>query len=130
MPDLFGHPIRAKIDTGASVSSLHAYNPHLVSFKGHDCVEFETSHAVRAQRIHCVAPLARKSAVKSSNGDVEDRFVIYTKLNLASHMADIEVTLSDRSAMQFPLLIGRQALRGRWLIDPYAEYMLGTGPEA
>lgn len=126
LPDLGIARIKAKIDTGAKTSSLHASRIKVLERAGESVVAFdvigEGSH--RGERHH-EAPLVDRRVVKSSNGEMQERFVIATRLSLAGRRWTIELTLADRTAMELPMLIGREALSGRVLVDSGASYLWG-----
>ncbi|WP_457817373.1 ATP-dependent zinc protease family protein, partial [Staphylococcus aureus] len=75
--------------------------------------------------IHCEAPLIDKRVVKSSSGFREQRYVIKTKLEIGGKTWEIEVTLTNRDSMGFRMLLGREAMSGRVLVDPEKRYLLG-----
>ena len=125
-PDLGIERINAKIDTGAKTSAIHAFKLKEVLIDGVPHVEFYL-HPRRRRRkpeIFCCAPVADKRLIRSSNGQEEERYVIETRLRLGDRLWKIELTLTNRDAMGYRLLIGRDALRRKFLIDPGASYLL------
>lgn len=126
LPDFDVKSINAKIDTGAKTSALHAFRIREVMIDGAEHVEFFL-HPVQRRRkpeIFCRAPLAGQRLVRSSNGQEEERYVIETRLCLGGKIWKIELTLTNRDAMGFRLLVGRDALRRKFVIDPGASYLL------
>lgn len=126
-PDLGVSRINAKIDTGAKTSAIHAFRIQEVQVNGAAHVEFYLHPVQRRKRpeIFCSAPVRDKRMVRSSNGQEEMRYVIETKMRLGDHLWKIELTLTNRDAMGFRLLVGRDALRRKFHIDPGASYLLG-----
>lgn len=127
LPELGIELIKAKVDSGAKTTALHAEN--LISFKknNEDWVKFSIQpiKSKPEQIIECEAKLVEKRIIKSSNGTKEERFVIKTKLLLGNSSFPIEVTLTNRKLMGFQMLLGRQALTQRYLIDCEYRYLLG-----
>ena len=127
LPELGGGEIKAKIDTGARTSALHAFHAEPFVQDGQRLIRFGV-HPVQRHRhpdILCEAPLIGERIVISSNGQHELRFVITTMLRIGAVSWPIEMTLADRDQMGFRMLLGRQALAGRFLVDPGASYQFG-----
>lgn len=101
----------AKIDTGAYTSSLHCEKVSLIDNKLH-CVFLRGDVAVNAS-----FQKFSQRTVKSSNGQSEDRFSIFTTLKLGNKEYKIELTLTDRAEMKYPILLGRKFLRKRFHVD-------------
>lgn len=123
LPGLGLHAIKAKIDTGARTSALHAECIELVSGTANQFVRFIIRPAPRRLDIAvtCEAPVFDRRTIVSSNGIADDRYVIVTELSIADRKWPIEVSLSDRSEMNYRMLLGRQALQaGGALVDPGA----------
>ena len=127
LPDLGVEKINAKIDTGAKSSAIHAFKIREVEIDGVAHVEFYLHPRQRRKKpeIHCLLPLADKREIRSSNGQVEERYVVKTRLHLDGRTWKIDLTLTNRDAMGFRLLVGRDALRRKFVIDPGASYLLG-----
>ena len=123
LPGLGLPAVKAKIDTGARTSALHAFEMHLEG----DRVRFAVHPVQRNERLSvwAEAEVADYRTVVSSNGQSEHRAVIRTPLRLGDASWDIELTLTDRRRMQFRMLLGRTALAGRLLVDPNAAYLHG-----
>ncbi|GHB28026.1 ATP-dependent zinc protease family protein [Salinicola rhizosphaerae] len=114
-----------KADTGARTSALHAEAIEAFEEHGHPWVRFLTRTSGGATPPHeCQLPLHDRRKVKSSNGQEEWRYVIRTRLLLGSLDFPIELTLTDRSNMRHPMLLGRRAMR-RLLVAPGAAFLHG-----
>jgi hypothetical protein len=126
LPDFDVKRINAKIDTGAKTSALHAFRIREVMLNGVEHVEFFLHPLQRRRKpeVFCRAPLVGQRVVRSSNGQEEERYVIETRLCLGGKVWKIELTLTNRDAMGFRLLVGRDALRRKFVIDPGASYLL------
>lgn len=126
LPD-FGIPrMKAKIDTGARTSAVHAYRIRPFQRDGRSFVAFflhPVQHRRRPQ-VACEAELLAERWVTSSNGEREKRYVVKTRLALAGKTWPIELSLTNRDDMGFRMLLGRQALRRRFVIDPGSSYRL------
>ncbi|MBN9239669.1 MAG: hypothetical protein BGO97_08220 [Micrococcales bacterium 70-64] len=105
--------IKAKLDTGAQTSSLHAHHTRLFQRDGVDWVRFTVRPWQRstADEVVVEAPVHDRRRVRSSSGHVEVRFVVMMRLTLVGHEVDAEVTLTNRDQMGFRMLVGRQALQ-------------------
>jgi hypothetical protein len=126
LPDFEVDHVNAKIDTGAKSSAIHAFRIREVVLDGVDHVEFYLHPLQRRKKpeILCRAPLVDRRVIRSSNGQEEERYVIETRLRLGARVWKIELTLTNRDAMGFRLLLGRDALRRKFYIDPGASYLL------
>ncbi|HEV2745711.1 MAG TPA: RimK/LysX family protein [Allosphingosinicella sp.] len=124
LPDLLDLPIKAKIDSGARTSSLHSFGTRPFSERGAPWVEFLVHPIQRQARpeIACVAPVTDERTVRSSNGVVQRRLVVEATARLGATLWPIELTLADRDVMGFRMLLGREAIRRRFLIDPGRSY--------
>ena len=132
LPDLGIEQIKAKIDTGARTSALHAFRVTPSQVDGVPHVRFFL-HPVQHRRVPVVACEARvvdERTVTSSNGRTEHRYVIETQLRIGSLFWPIEITLTDRDQMGFRMLLGRQAVRRRVLVDPGRSFLLSPRPHA
>lgn len=121
--DLFD--IDAKIDTGAYTSSLHCH--HIKSYEeaGKEYVKFnllDPSHETYNDKLFKL-PIHRTKVVKSSNGETEERYVVKTSIILFNKPVKAELSLTDRSEMRYPVLIGRKLLNGRFLVDVSQKYL-------
>lgn len=115
LPELGLAGIPAKIDTGARTSSLHAHVLDDFQRGGERFVRFAVDWD--GTRHFCEAIHVDVRGITSSNGDTQERFVIKTPLTIGSLSFRAEISLADRSQMQFPMLIGRTALRRRLVVD-------------
>jgi hypothetical protein len=127
LPDLLpdSEPIKAKIDTGARTSAIHAWDIETADRDGTTVVRFSL-HPRQRDDAHVVvaeAPLLDEREVRSSNGDVERRLVVETTLLIADLRYPIELTLTKRDQMGFRMLIGRTAMAGRLLVDPGSSHL-------
>ena len=119
LPDLGVKRIKAKIDTGARTSALHAFRITPFSKDGGAYVRF-VLHPLQRQKtpeVNCVAVVIDHRRVTDSGGRVEERYVIRTTLRLGKSRWPVELTLTNRDQMGFRMLIGRQAVRRRYLVD-------------
>jgi hypothetical protein len=115
LPELGLSGIPAKIDTGARTSSLHAHVLEDFERDGERFVRFAVDWS--GKRHFCEAIHVDVRGITSSNGDQQKRFVIKTPLTIGNATFRAEISLADRSQMQFPMLIGRTALRRRMVVD-------------
>lgn len=126
IPDLGIERVKAKIDTGARTSALHAM--HLQTFKhqGETFVRFRVHPTQRRRRpeILCEAKLKDIRSVKNSGGQTEERYVIETTITIGKHDFTVEINLTNRAPMGFRMLLGRTALHRRFLVNPGASYLL------
>lgn len=116
LPQLNLKNIRAKIDTGAKTSSLHC---SFIESKDEKYVYFDVldkSHKKYKKEIFKL-PIIRVANVRSSNGLVEKRYVISTKVLIFDKIYDVEFTLRNREKMNYPILLGREFLEKGFLVD-------------
>ncbi len=127
LPELGVRRIKAKIDTGARSSSIHAFDVETFFENDQEYVRFTIHPAQRREQpeIAAVAPLLERRSIRSSNGESQSRIVIRTTLLLLGQQFPIDLTLANRDAMGFRMLIGREALRGRFLIEASQSYLAG-----
>lgn len=125
LPELGLEAMPAKIDTGARTSSLHACDLEEVFRDDKRLVRFAVDWG--GARRTCEAVPVDVRGVRSSNGALEHRFVIKTPLRIGNLTFKAEVTLADRSEMQFPMLIGRTALRRRMVVDSGHSWLQSPG---
>ncbi|GJL54861.1 MAG: ribosomal protein S6 modification protein [Nitrospirales bacterium] len=120
LPDLGVERIKAKIDTGARTSALHAFDIQVYEERGKHWVRFAVHPYQRNDTDvqTCVCPIRESRVVTNSGGTQEERLVIETQLTVGVQSWPIEVTLTNRDQMGFRMLLGRTALRGHFLIDP------------
>ena len=120
LPELAINELEVRVDTGAKTSSLHVDN--IVKFidKGKPCVKFDLHPDIHnvTRLVSCSATINDIRIIKSSNGKSEQRYVIKTPITLGVNTWPIEITLTDRSDMSYLMLLGREALGDRYLVDP------------
>lgn len=126
-PELGIPAIKARVDSGAKTSALHAINIAPFVKDGINWVKFDINPIQNNLKtvIHCEALLIDKRVVKSSSGFREQRYVIQSNINIGSDLWAIEMTLTNRDSMGFRMLLGREAMSGRILVDPEQQYLLG-----
>lgn len=126
LPDLGVDAIKAKIDTGARTSAIHAWNITEHEALDGPWVSFELHPVQRNNKIivPCRARIWDTREIKSSNGQIEHRVIIRTTLQLAENTWPIELSLTNRDAMGFRLLLGRAALRKHVRIDPGRSFLI------
>ncbi len=127
LPDLGLPAVKAKVDTGAKTSSLHAFDLEPFREGGRERIRF-TVHPVQENEhvvVRAVADVVDERSVVSSSGHEELRVVIGTVLRLGDAAWPVELTLTDRRTMRLRMLLGRQALAGRILVDAGTSYLHG-----
>lgn len=130
LPRLTDARIPAKIDTGARTSSLHAVAIERFDRDGQRWVRFLLDLGnFRVAPVTVEVPRADRRLITSSNGEGEERFIIKTTLQLGELSFPAEFSLADRSDMKFPILIGRTALRRRFVVDSGRSYLQSSDAE-
>jgi ribosomal protein S6--L-glutamate ligase len=119
--------VKARVDSGAKTSALHAINISPFQKEGENWVKFDINPIQNNTKtvIHCEAPLVDKRVVKSSSGFREQRYVIRAEIQIGETNWNVELTLTNRDSMGFRMLLGREAMSGRLLVDPEQKYLLG-----
>lgn len=132
LPQLGIAAVKPKIDTGARSSALHALHIEQFERDGAPWLRFDVHPLQRNAKatVRAEAPLLEYRMVKSSTGHASRRPVIITELELAGLRWPIELTLAARDQMGFRMLLGREALRGRFTVDPGGSYLVGKPPES
>ncbi len=127
LPQLNIAQIKAKIDTGARSSALHAFAIHPYRKGGQRWVMF-TIHPQQknvGMSIECHAPIKDRRLVSDSGGHKQRRYVIETQIILGQSLITAEMTLTNRDSMLFRMLIGRTTINNHFIIAPNASYLQG-----
>lgn len=127
LPQLNIRAIKAKVDTGARTSALHAFSLQRFSTDGVPHISFKI-HPRRLRTdiaVQCEAAIVDERMVTDSGGHSEMRIVIATEIILGRDRHPIELTITDRDTMRYRMLLGRTAIRGRVIVDPSLSYQLG-----
>lgn len=127
LPQLGIEELHIRVDTGAKTSSLHVDNIEeftkddamWIAFDIHPDV-YNTDEVIRKK-----AKVVDIKKVKSSTATKQRRYVIHTKITMANKSWTIRLTLTDRSKMTYRMLLGREAMKGRFVVDPECHYRLG-----
>lgn len=123
LPELGIARIKAKVDTGARTSAIHAFSLERISSKR---VRFAV-HPIQksTQTVWCEAQVLEDRWVSDSGGNRELRPVILTPMRLGDVSTEIEVTLTTRESMLFRMLLGRTAINGHYTVNPAASFLMG-----
>ena len=127
LPDIGIKQIKAKVDTGARTSALHAFKLRPYSEHGRDRIEFRI-HPLQKDVdtvITCNADVLDTRIVTDSGGHKEERYVIETTLSIGNKSWPIEMTLTSRDDMLFRMLLGRTAIKNRAQVNPARSYLVG-----
>lgn len=131
LPELGIDRVKAKVDTGARTSALHAVRIERFRRDGREMVRFEAQPVQRETRtrVRAEAQVLEVRSVRSSTGAESRRPVIETPVRVLDREWSIELTLVPRDLMGFRMLLGRQAVRGRFVVDPARSFISGeSGP--
>ena len=128
LPDLGVARVKAKVDTGAKTSAIHAWDVEVDEGAALPVARFVLHPEQRddATAVEASAPFVGWRDVRSSNGEVERRPAVTTVAVLGDQRWEVELTLARRDQMGFRMLLGRAALRRRFLVDPAHSYQGGT----
>jgi hypothetical protein len=126
LPDLEIENLQVRVDTGAKTSSLHVDNLIKVTKGGKPWANFDIHPDVHnvEKIVNCSAPISDIRKIKSSNGNAEVRYVIKTEIVLGEQTWPIEITLTNRADMNYLMLLGREALGKRFLVDPSKVFLI------
>lgn len=132
LPELGLPRIKAKIDTGARTSALHAFQVATFTRDGDLWVSFSVHprQGRSSPAVECEARVLEQRSVRDSGGHEETRYVIETLLEIGGLSYTTELTLTNRDNMRFRMLLGRTAMRGRYTVDPGRSYLLSRKPGA
>ena len=126
LPQLGVSALHGKIDTGAYRSSLHAEQVEEFVKEGEEWLRFVT-HSQDGKEVRCESKIAFRKRVKSSTGESKERYFLRTQFRTPGGLEwPVLMSLADRSEMTFPLLIGRRALSGRFVVDTAVSHALGS----
>lgn len=128
IPELDLHQVQMRVDTGAATSSLHVDNIKEFVKEGKRWVNFDIHPDVHNvdKVVNKTVLLKGQKVVKSSTADKEKRFVIKTSIRLGDQEWLIKLTLTDRSSMKNLMLLGREAMKDRFLVDPSEEFLVSS----
>lgn len=123
--------IKAKLDTGARSSTVHAFDVEEFTEGGVDRVRFRIRPWQDSAEdiVETVCDVHDRRRIRSSSGHAEHRVVVLLDVALAGRTVSAEVTLTNRDAMGFRMLIGRQALRQGFVVDPGRSFLGGRAPK-
>ena len=119
LPKLSLYDVDAKIDTGAYTSSIHCRNIKVIEKDGVKKIRFnllDPTHPSKSNK-RITLPVQAKRRIKNSSGQAEERYIIKTQILLFGQVFDIELSLTDRSRMEYPVLLGRKLLSNRFIVD-------------
>lgn len=127
LPDLNIPAVKAKIDTGARTSALHAFDMDVYGDGSNQKIRFGIRPLQRKKKIilWCTADVFDRRMVTDSGGHREMRYVIRTPIRIGDRTWPIEITLTKRDTMKFRMLLGRTALQNRYVVDPGNSYRFG-----
>ena len=119
--------VKAKVDSGAQTSSIHAFRPRFSQKDDGEWVSFEVHPRRRSRKdaVRVSAKVLTHRWIRSSNGKRELRPVIVTTMTLGGETFEAEMTLANRHLMAYRMILGRSAMRGRFTIDPGKSYQFG-----
>ena len=127
LPDLGLPALKAKIDTGAKTSALHAFYTEQYQFDGVNMVKF-LIHPIQKNfdfHVECHSPIIDTREVADSGGHREMRYVIESNIVIGNRQWPIELTLTNRDTMRFRMLLGRRAMENQAVVEPEASYLNG-----
>ncbi len=125
LPELSIFNIDAKIDTGAYTSSLHCHDITVEKVKGRLHAKFyvlDPNHPEYEEKQYN-APVHKIKRVRSSNGEIEERVIIKQKIHFYGTLFKIQLSLTDRSKMKYPMLIGRRFLTDKFIVDVSQKFL-------
>ena len=125
-----GPPVRAKVDTGARTSAIHARNIKITRQGGRDIATFDIYPVQRDASIvvHCRAPIVTRRRIRNSGGQVQERLIVRTTIAIGDNSFAIDLSLTRRDQMGYRMLLGRRALKNRFVVDSGRSYVQGNKP--
>jgi hypothetical protein len=132
LPELTAIPIKAKVDTGAKTSALHAFYIEPYTVEDQLFVKF-LIHPYQKNldvQVECCAPVVDQRLVSDSGGHKEKRYVIERLFRVGNQCFRAELTLTDRDSMLFRMLLGRNVLKSRYAVDSGSSFLLGGTSKA
>lgn len=128
LPQLNVDRIKVKIDTGARSSALHAFNIKERSQNGKQIISFQIHPQQRSSKttITTEAELLEYRQIRNSGGKAQLRPVIKTNIQIGTEVWAIELSLTNRDVMGFRMLLGRQGVRNKFLVDPGRSFLLSS----
>ena len=126
LPELGIETLTVRVDTGAKTSSLHVDEIHPFHKAGKPWVRFNIHPNIHnvTEVIACEAPIYDIRRIKSSNGGVDERIIIKTTFGIADQQWPIQLSLTDRREMTYLMLLGRQGMGDRVLVDPSKRFLI------
>ena len=130
LPGLGINQIKAKVDTGARTSALHAWHIHEATVDGEARARFcvHPNQRTMAGEVWCEAKIVDRREVRNTGGKAEPRYVVQTDVQMGTDIWPIEITLTSRDDMGFRMLLGRTAIRTRFVVDAGRSYLIGNKP--
>ena len=130
LPEIGVSWVKAKLDTGARTSAIHAWDIEEFDRDGRTWASFELHPWQRSDldAVRVELPVLDQRTIRSSTGHEEQRIVVSTTVRVAGHDLECELTLTNRDEMGFRMLVGREAMRGKLLVDPGRSYIGGKPP--
>lgn len=130
MPELGISNLVMRVDTGAATSSLHVDNIEEFTRDDERWIRFDIHPDIHdvAHTVRCESKVLSQKKIKSSTADRQRRYVINTRLQMGTRSWKIKLTLTDRSEMTYLMLLGRQAMVGKFYVDPEYEFILPARP--
>lgn len=125
LPELGMFNIECKTDTGAETSVLHCEDFNIIKKDGQRYINchIRPNFDEDAEILTFTFPIYRERVIKSSFGQIETRYIFLTKIKMFDRLYDIKLSLRDRSSMAYPMLLGRNFISGKFLVDVSKKYL-------